>query len=80
MAIKSPSPRAARGQGLFTAIIYKAMFITSLIPTYQCHNTFSSTKNTVLIGEAYVYTHKNWLQLLCSSTPDSFFPPPRLIS
>ena len=40
---KTESEGVARGLGLFVAIISEATFITSLFPTYQCHNNFSST-------------------------------------
>ena len=52
---KTESEGIARGLGLFVAIISEATFITSVFPTYQCHNNFSSTKTLInLLGKVVV--------------------------
>ena len=44
---KTESEGVARGLGLFVAI-------TSLFPTYQCHNNFSSTKTLTCLEKSVV--------------------------
>ena len=51
---KTESEGVARGLGLFVAIISEAPFITSLFPTYQCHNNFSSTKTLTSLEKSVV--------------------------
>ena len=51
---KTESEGVARGLGLFVAIISEATLITSLFPTYQCHNNFSSTKTLTCLEKSVV--------------------------
>ena len=59
---KTESEGVARGLGLFVAIISEATFITSVFPTYQCHNNFSSTKTLTCL-------EKSWLHKQNLATP-----------
>ena len=51
---KTESEGVARGLGLFVAVISEATLITSLFPTYQCHNNFSSTKTLTCLEKSMV--------------------------
>ena len=51
---KTESEGVTRGLGLFVAIISEATFITSIFPTYQCHNNFSSTKTLTCLEKSVV--------------------------
>ena len=69
---KTESEGVSRGLGLFVAIISEATFITSLFPTYQCHNNFSSTKTLTCLEKSVVTQTKPSYTILISSLLATF--------
>ena len=70
---KTASEGVARGLGLFVAIIIsEATFITSLFPTYQCHNNFSSTKTLMCLEKSVVTQTKPSYTIFISSLLATF--------
>ena len=69
---KTESEGVARGLGLFVAIISEATFITSLFPTYQCHNNFSSTKTLTCLEKSVVTQTKPSYTIFISSLLATF--------
>ena len=69
---KTESEGVARGLGLFVAIISEATFITSVFPTYQCHNNFSSTKTLTCLEKSVVTQTKPSYTIFISSLLATF--------
>ena len=69
---KTESEGIAQGLGLFVAIISEATFITSVFPTYQCHNNFSSTKTLTCLEKSVVTQTKPSYTIFISSLLATF--------
>ena len=55
------------------AIISEATFITSVFPTYQCHNNFSSTKTLTCLEKSVVTQTKPSYTIFISSLLATFY-------
>ena len=69
---KTESEGVAQGLGLCVAIISEATFITSVFPTYQCHNNFSSTKTLTCLEKSVVTQTKPSYTIFISSLLATF--------
>ena len=62
--------KQSEGQALSSTILFKTMFISTLLPTIQYHNNFRSPRSTNLIDEVLGYKNNygyNFLFLLLLS-------------